>query len=638
MSQTNDKTFHLGFTMAGAASAGCYTAGVMDYFFEVLNLWEDAKAGILPEGWDKRILDYVPKHNVVIDAMGGTSAGGMTTVMSAIYALKGNIKPVYDPDVELKGKKRDNILYDSWVLMNDDENADTPKLFEKTFGTGDLEESGKIQSLLNSTFIDDICENAFTDDGKPLNKPAYISESLELVLSHTMLRPLPLAVDFTTPINQNRADKQNPAHNTYEHFTVSHYKLDYENLSRFEKVKYIPFDPFGKGKETLKLATKATGAFPVGLKFREVVADRLCSLYLRSTANEITFNRLSDINSPDCPKIKWKEKTPDQYKFVSVDGGAINNEPFGEVMAILKKRYGKKEAGEPYKYALVMIDPFPDLPDPAEYKQPDDLFSVVPALISTLWDQAKVKRGEMLDAYSNNYFRGEIFPVRYVKGRKDPADYPIACGAAMAFSGLLDIDFRHHDFFLGRRNARNFIRTYLTLEFHKDPAKPQGDIVHPIHEDWNDDMIKYLRKPGEPGKTFLPIIPDLHFLKENFEKTYHGPYQGEMPPWPQYDPEKLFALHDKIKARICMMLDLAHAKVTDHKKVDKDEPIHKSTLTEQRMNDFYGNTRWQRFKGKVTTKVISTLFKWNRGNIAEKLAKTAVEKILVDLEKWGLLK
>jgi hypothetical protein len=36
-------TFHLGLTMAGAVSAGCYTAGVMDYLFEALDLWERAK-------------------------------------------------------------------------------------------------------------------------------------------------------------------------------------------------------------------------------------------------------------------------------------------------------------------------------------------------------------------------------------------------------------------------------------------------------------------------------------------------------------------------------------------------------------------------------------------------------------------
>ncbi len=36
-------TFHLGITMAGAVSAGAYTAGFMDYILEALSAWEAAK-------------------------------------------------------------------------------------------------------------------------------------------------------------------------------------------------------------------------------------------------------------------------------------------------------------------------------------------------------------------------------------------------------------------------------------------------------------------------------------------------------------------------------------------------------------------------------------------------------------------
>ena len=32
-----DKTFHLGLCLAGAVSAGAYTAGVVDYLFEALD-------------------------------------------------------------------------------------------------------------------------------------------------------------------------------------------------------------------------------------------------------------------------------------------------------------------------------------------------------------------------------------------------------------------------------------------------------------------------------------------------------------------------------------------------------------------------------------------------------------------------
>ena len=41
--------------MAGAISAGAYTAGVMDYLFEALESWQKAKDLDLPG---------VPKHNI----------------------------------------------------------------------------------------------------------------------------------------------------------------------------------------------------------------------------------------------------------------------------------------------------------------------------------------------------------------------------------------------------------------------------------------------------------------------------------------------------------------------------------------------------------------------------------------------
>lgn len=39
----NENTFKLCITMAGAVSAGAYTAGVLDYLIETLDLWEKAR-------------------------------------------------------------------------------------------------------------------------------------------------------------------------------------------------------------------------------------------------------------------------------------------------------------------------------------------------------------------------------------------------------------------------------------------------------------------------------------------------------------------------------------------------------------------------------------------------------------------
>jgi hypothetical protein len=635
-----DDEFHLAITMAGAASAGCYTAGAMDYLFEIMDLWEKAKGpeGALPKGWMTDHLQLVPQHKVIIDAMGGTSAGGMTTVMSTIYALTGKVNPVYDP--ENPSAKKNNVLYDSWVLMGDEQSG--PKVLERTLDTKDLTDNEKIMSLLNSDFIDNICNSAFADDGSSKTKLPYVADDLELVLSHTMLRSVPLGVDFNTPTSMLRRKFKDVDHSSFDHFTVSHFKLAHDGSTHNDK--YLPLKPFDPdSSKAMKLATMATGAFPVGLKFREFFADELSSSYIKNTSERIAFNRLSDIAPAEVPKLLFPENFADPFSFVSIDGGAMNNEPFGEILGILKERYGKKKKEAPYQYALIMIDPFPDVPSSEEYTQPKDLFDVVPAIVGSLWDQAKVKRGEMLDAYTSDYYRGEIFPVRW--GRKNIDEpHPIACGAAMAFGGFLDISFRHHDFFLGRDNARNFFRTFFTLPCQLKTIEADGKVkfaepfeivdAHPIHKNWSSEMIAMFKRPSnKPDTVLLPIIPDLYILKEKQDTgKERNPLDRTVDNWPQYDGNKLFALKDKFKARVEQMLELTYKKMT----ASNDEKIN--SITAAWMSQHYRSNWWTKFTGKIGSSVLRLLFKMNKGKIANRVTQAAIAWILKDLEGKELLK
>ena len=63
--------FNIGLAMAGAASAGAYTAGVFDFLVEALDEWQKAKV----RG------DDVPRHEVFISAISGSSAGGTTAAL-----------------------------------------------------------------------------------------------------------------------------------------------------------------------------------------------------------------------------------------------------------------------------------------------------------------------------------------------------------------------------------------------------------------------------------------------------------------------------------------------------------------------------------------------------------------------------
>ena len=101
-----------------------------------------------------------------------------------------------------------------------------------------------IPSLLNSDFIDSICDEAFIDDaGDKKSKPNYISNELEILLSQTMLRSVALPIEFSTPFGSLKQRKNNPKYNTFEPFVLSHFKLAYDDNNPLHKDFYLPFDP-----------------------------------------------------------------------------------------------------------------------------------------------------------------------------------------------------------------------------------------------------------------------------------------------------------------------------------------------------------------------------------------------------------
>src|SRR5579864_6186596 len=92
--------FKIGIDMAGAISAGAYTAGVLDFLTEALEEWYKAKSGG----------QAVPEHEVTIEVLAGASAGGMCSAISAVMLLE-DFDHIHD--TTLQGTN--NRFYESWV-------------------------------------------------------------------------------------------------------------------------------------------------------------------------------------------------------------------------------------------------------------------------------------------------------------------------------------------------------------------------------------------------------------------------------------------------------------------------------------------------------------------------------------------
>ena len=131
--------FKLGINMAGAISAGAYTAGVLDFLTEALDAWEEAKS----RG------DNVAGHEVSIEVFSGASAGGMCAAISAIL-----LQDEFDHISYTSKTGTSNRFYESWVNMID---------IQPLLQTGDLQQVGAtVESLLDSSIIDSIATYALT--------------------------------------------------------------------------------------------------------------------------------------------------------------------------------------------------------------------------------------------------------------------------------------------------------------------------------------------------------------------------------------------------------------------------------------------------------------------------------------------
>jgi len=513
MSVPQPKKFEIGLVMAGAISAGAYTAGVVDFLLQALAEWEQAR---------KAEAEATPPHQATIEVIAGASAGGMTAAIAAA-ALCSGLTPVMSkpaPDAVV-----DNRLFSSWVQQVD---------LAQMLISEDLAEKGKpVVSLLNSTPLDRIAEQALTFT-TTCERPAYISEVLHLLLTVSNLRGVPYIIGLEGDVAAG--------HGMSMHADYMHFALGDPGAERVPGA--VMLDRKGANNANWLLlgqAALATGAFPVGLAPRTLsrklqllegaidddYAEREWMISAIPKPGE-TYYRCQEAKhfSPAWPRESLNlEHGPFEYQFLCVDGGLMNNEPLELARRILKgdDEHNPRDPGQA-KRALLMIDPFPNLaPFDPKYTAQDGLLPVVLGMFSSLKNQARFKPDEIALALNPN-----VASRFLIAPKRDNEAFPIASGSLGGFGGFFSYDFRAHDYMLGRRNCQQFLRRYFIL--------PESN---PLFADWSSEMkAKY--RVDKLGQPHLPIVP---LLGRAYE-------EAPLDRWPGYTQAQLKTMMELIEDRL----------------------------------------------------------------------------------------
>ncbi len=536
------KTFEIGLAMAGAVSAGAYSAGVLDFLIEALDQWEQARG-----------TPGIPDHRVILKVVSGASAGAITGAIGTI-ALAGGLRP---QAIEAPGLTVRTVLpnlYKAWVVQPRMVAASGPDLLSLDDLNG-ANTPPAVHSLLNAGLLDGIRDAAMVlpERGKPL---PYICSDLHVYFTVTNMRGIPYSESF-----------EGGAYGMQTHGDRMHYVISGVG-SADSPSPWASMDPgirldaaglFNTGKADWKMfgmSAVASGAFPVGLAPRVIHAttDSYSGRFLpvdleaHEPAHPASNSPCDDLLpiSPQWPK-PWYGGQNRDFEFLSVDGGVINNQPFEYARFSLMKNPPdpNERDGSKADRAIIMIDPFPAPPSfLMDGKPAADIVSVLSALLPALINQARFKPSELLDAANESVFsRYLIAPHRQLPGK--PAEEPnaIACGLLSGFGGFLDEAFRRHDFQLGRRNCQRFLQQVFALH-------PDNPIVT------SAEAENFATTPDQPGQPICRCIIPLV-----------GSAQREvvLPPWPRIAQADFDTLQSRIEKRLNAVLPILIERQTTNK-------------------------------------------------------------------------
>ena len=536
MATDASKKIRLGICMAGAVSAGAYTAGVVDYLIETLERWERQKDKIRKSQNAGEPLrageELIPLYDVVIEVLSGASAGGMTAAILSYsfnddtFITKRKDEPVatnYNRPADTDDPTK---LYDCWINMIDDEKSNT---FSKLMETGDVVSLNKMPSLLNSKPIDQIAAKAVPAkiNFKP---PGYISKDLSIVLSVTNVEGVPIDIRFS-----NIPDTEATRNVLWMHSGYLHYQYNQSDYS----LDFPPEIISEQFKDHLASAAKATGAFPFGLSNRRIfVTPQLFEEFkLRMKTNyKMDVNTILPVGK--------------NYVFTAVDGGAINNEPVGTTEKILCSKQEKHHPND--EHYVILIDPFPTVTNDQlgeSYVEPGSYTMTQQAvkLLGAFRNQSSFKQEDLLKGLEMKENKFLVYPSKRKR-------YYLACGEVFGFSGFLKKSFRQHDYQLGRKNCQSFLRYYFGVSIEKLESITRSKLSEEQKRQWRYDLN--FGKAGKNPEWRFPLIPDMLML-DSKEVEIDGPeYDG-------LTVDEMNVITSSIRERISKITDATYPSLVD---------------------------------------------------------------------------
>jgi hypothetical protein len=532
------QVYQLGLALAGAISAGAYTAGALDFLFQALSEWEANRGNA-----------GVPDHRVVLKVIAGASAGAITGALGAVALARGlhprgfssdQAKDFY-PDSYKTHQRWQCVLpslYRTWVEL--------PAMVGRDgvgglLGTNDIEtaaDATMLRSLLDATLLDDIKRAALKpgdgDADQLIGSPVpFVAQRLHVYMTISNMRGIPFKVGF----GRNSYGMQTIGDRI--HYVVtdlgdcdlankqSWVEEDAREASLSISVKTLPgqqdnqlgdWDVYGT-------AALASGAFPLGLASR-----RLSFKWAHYTERRYPIPIPPGVAiQPSFPLLAAEQ---DAFTFESVDGGLVNNDPFDYAQYALTGEPGKPTDGTTVDRAIVMVAPFPEPPEFLPEGSPSPaVTAILRALFPAVMNQSRFRTSELAPAVNERDFgRFLIAPLRRIpratptsvgaQAQSEP--FPIACGLLGGFGGFLDEKFRAHDFQLGRRNCQQFLRTSFLV--------PPDNVV-----------------VGRPRMTDMqPVIPLIGSAADPVP----------LPQWPQMSVRDFERLCDRMAKRIDAVMPL----------------------------------------------------------------------------------